>query len=215
MVHTLHPLPYTYTALEPHMDARTVEIHHTAHHNTYVTKLNAALADFPDRANLDLTALQHVLAGTSPAVINNAGGHYNHTLFWQNMGPVGSSNPAPFGELAAKIDEKFGSFEAFKQQFTAAAVNRFASGWAFLTVKQDGSLEVHNTPGHENPLMDGIGTVHGVPILTCDVWEHAYYLKYQQRRPEFVENWWRIVNWDAIVSNYDNYAKNGQAVPFA
>ncbi|CAG9314678.1 unnamed protein product [Blepharisma stoltei] len=214
MVHTLHPLPYSFTALEPSMDALTVEIHYLGHHQTYVTKLNLALAEFPDRANLDLAALQHTVAGSSPAVINNAGGHYNHTLFWQNLAPIGTTNPAPYGELAAKIDEKFGSFDAFKLQFTNAAINRFASGWAWLTVKQDGTLEIHNTPGHENPLMDGIGTVHGVPIMTCDVWEHAYYLKYQHRRPEFIENWWKLVNWDNIVSNYEKYGKRSQAVPF-
>jgi len=141
--------------------------------------------------------------------------HFNRNLYWQNLAPVGTTNTAPFGELAAKIDEKFGSFDNFKAQFTTAAVNRFASGWAFLTIKHDGTLEVHNTPGHENPLMAGVGTVHGFPILTCDVWEHAYYLKYQQRRPEFVENWWRIVNWDAVVNNYESHAKRQQAVPFA
>lgn len=213
MSHVLHPLPYSFTALEPHMDAQTLELHWSKHHQTYVTKLNEALAQFPDKAGLDLTSLQSVVNGTSPGVINNAGGHYNHTLYWQNLAPIGSSNTAPHGELAQKIDERWGSFDTFKTQFSNAAVSRFASGWAFLTLKQDGTLEVHNTPGHDNPLMEGIGSVHGIPILTCDVWEHAYYLKYQNRRPEFVENWWRLINWDAVVNNYEQYAKHGQAVP--
>ena len=214
MSHTLPPLPYSFTSLDPHMDAQTVELHWSKHHQTYITKLNEALPNFPDRAALDLASLQSVVAGTSPAVINNAGGHYNHCLYWQNLAPIGSSNSAPTGELAALIESNFGSFDEFKAKFSAAAVNRFASGWAFLTVKPDGSLTVHNTPGHDNPLMNGVGDVHGVPILTCDVWEHAYYLRYQNRRAEFVDNWWKIVNWDAVVSNYERYGKNHQAVPF-
>ena len=196
------------------MDAQTVEIHWSKHHQTYITKLNEAIGAFPDRASLDIGSLQKVVAGTSPAVINNAGGHYNHCLYWQNMAPVGSANNGPTGELAGIIDRDFDSFQNFKEKFSQAAVNRFASGWAFLTVKPDGTLAVHNTPGHENPLMDGIGDVHGVPILTCDVWEHAYYLRYQNRRPEFVHHWWEIVNWDAVVNNYNEYAKHGRHVPF-
>jgi Fe-Mn family superoxide dismutase len=214
MAHTLPPLPYSFTSLDPHMDAQTVELHWSKHHQTYITKLNEALPGFADRAGLDLLSLQKVVAGTSPAVINNAGGHYNHCLYWQNMAPIGSANSAPFGELAAKIEANFGSFDEFKKNFSAAAVNRFASGWAFLTVKSDGNLAVHNTPGHDNPLMAGIGDVQGVPILTCDVWEHAYYLRYQNRRAEFVENWWRLVNWDAVVNNYETYGKTGLGVPF-
>ena len=214
MAHALPPLPYGLNGLEPHMDAQTVEIHWSKHHQTYVTKLNEALPAFPDRQSLDLASLQKVVFGTNPAVINNAGGHYNHCLYWQNLAPVGSANPAPFGELAALIDSNFNSFDEFKQKFSQAALTRFASGWAFLTLKPDGSLVIHNTPGHDNPLMDGIGDVHGIPILTCDVWEHAYYLRYQNRRSEFVENWWRIVNWDAVANNYGQYAKNGNPVPF-
>lgn len=214
MSHTLPPLPYGFGALEPHMDAMTVELHWSKHHQTYITKLNEALPAFQDRVGLDLASLQKVVAGTNPAVINNAGGHYNHCLYWQNLAPVGSANDRPFGDLAGLIDRSFGSFDEFKAKFTQSAVTRFASGWAFLTLKNDGTLAVHNTPGHDNPLMENIGDVHGVPILTCDVWEHAYYLKFQNRRPEFVENWWRIVNWDAVVNNYEKYAKNGQPVPF-
>jgi Fe-Mn family superoxide dismutase len=196
------------------MDAQTVELHWSKHHQTYITNLNNALPAFQDRLNLDLASLQKVVLGTSPAVINNAGGHYNHCLYWQNLAPIGSANSSPFGELSELINSSFGSFDEFKSKFSAAAVSRFASGWAFLTLKADGSLTVHNTPGHDNPLMDGIGEVHGIPILTCDVWEHAYYLKYQNRRAEFVENWWKLVNWDAVVNNYERYAKNHQAVPF-
>ena len=161
-----------------------------------------------------MASLQKVVNGTNAAVINNAGGHYNHCLYWQNLASIGSANSGPFGELAALIERSFNSFDEFKQKFSQAAVSRFASGWAFLTLKADGTLAVHNTPGHDNPLMEGIGEVHGIPILTCDVWEHAYYLRYQNRRAEFVENWWKIVNWDAVNSNYENYAKHGNPVPF-
>jgi Fe-Mn family superoxide dismutase len=130
------------------------------------------------------------------------------------MAPIGAANTLPHGLLAAKIEESFGSFDSFKEQFSAAAVTRFASGWAFLTVKADGSLVVHNTPGHDNPLMETVSDVQGIPILTCDVWEHAYYLRYQNRRAEFVDNWWKIVNWDAVVSNYTEFALRGSPVPF-
>ena len=148
MAHALLPLPYDFTALEPYMDAQTLEIHWSKHHQSYVTKLNAALPNFPDLANLGITELQAQVAGTSPGILNNAGGIYNHNLYWQNMCTVGSSNPAPHGELAAIIDQSFGSFDAFKQQFTAAAVAHFASGWTFLTLAADGNLVVHSTPGH-------------------------------------------------------------------
>lgn len=214
MSYVLPPLPYGLNALEPHMDAQTVELHWSKHHQTYITKLNEAIVAFPEVSNLDIASLQEVVARTNAASINNAGGHYNHCLYWQNMAPIGSANTAPHGELAALIDSNFNSFDEFKQKFSQAAVGRFASGWAFLTLKADGTLAVHNTPGHENPLMNGIGEVHGVPILTCDVWEHAYYLRYQNRRPEFVENWWKLVNWDIVVNNYENFAKQGKPVPF-
>jgi superoxide dismutase, Fe-Mn family len=214
MAYTLPPLPYALNALEPHMDAQTVELHWSKHHQGYITKLNETIVAFPEKQGLDIATLNASLQGTNSTVQNMAGGHYNHCLYWQNLAPIGASNTAPFGELAALIESNFNSFDEFKQKFSAAAASRFASGWAFLTVKPDGSLAVHNTPYHDNPLMVGVGEVSGIPILTCDVWEHAYYLKYQNRRPEFVENWWKLVNWDAVVQNYLQYAKNGQPVPF-
>jgi Fe-Mn family superoxide dismutase len=213
MVHTLPALPYAYDALEPHMDAMTVNIHHTKHHQTYVTKLNEALASNAELAALDLTALQSSLGAATPAARNMGGGHYNHSLYWQNMAPIGSSNPAPFGPLKDLLDRSFGTYDAFKEQFSQAAITRFASGWAFLTLKADGTLAVHNTPNHDNPLMNVAGDLHGIPILTCDVWEHAYYLKHQGRRNEFVAAWWNLVNWDAVCANYTNYAAQGHPVP--
>lgn len=214
MSHVLPRLAYDYGALDPHMDALTVEIHLTKHHQAYITNLNKALEGDEERLSLGIAELQQSAGYAGPAIRNNAGGHYNHCLYWQNMAPVGSSSPLPHGPLASKIDEVYGSFDTFKEQFSAAAVTRFASGWAFLTVKADGSLAVHNTPGHDNPLMETVCDVQGIPILTCDVWEHAYYLKYQNRRAEFVDNWWRIVNWDAVVHNYTEYALRGSPVPF-
>lgn len=214
MSHVLVPLSYGYEALEPHMDAQTVHLHHSAHHNSYVVKLNAALADDEERKGLDLASLQYVAGYAGLAVRNNGGGHYNHCLYWQNMAPIGSANTKPFGGLEEKIDQTWGSFDKFKEAFSQAAIGRFASGWAFLTLKSDGTLVVHNTPNHDNPLMETVSDVQGIPILTCDVWEHAYYLKYQNRRNEFVENWWKLVNWDAVVNNYEQYALQGRPVPF-
>ena len=214
MAHELKPLPYEFTALEPHMDARTVELHWGAHHRSYVTKLNAALEQFPDKSSVDLTSLLGQVAGTSAGVINNAGGHYNHCLYWQNMTSMGSANERPFGELMAKIEEKFGSYDEFKKQFSDIVVGTFGSGWAWLTVGSDGNVFVQGTRGHDNALMAGYAAETGIPILTCDVWEHAFYLKYQNRKQEYVENWWKLVNWDAVCNNYENYAKQGNPVPF-
>ena len=195
------------------MDAQTVNLHHSKHHQTYVTKLNEALVATPDLASLDLTALQARLGAAPPGVRNNGGGHYNHSLYWQNMAPVGSANVRPFGPLKDLIERDFGTYESFQEKFNQAAITRFASGWAFLTLQPDGRLTVHNTPGHDNPLMNVAGDVHGIPVLTCDVWEHAYYLKHQGRRNEFVASWWNLVNWDAVCANYTNYAAQGRPVP--
>ena len=199
MAHTLSPLPYDKTALEPHIDAATMEIHHGRHHNAYVTNLNAAIAG---NAELEALSIEDLCKGIANVpenirgpVRNNGGGHFNHTLFWNIMGP--NAGGAPSGELGDAINATFGSFDAFKEAFAKAGVTRFGSGWAWLLVK-DGKLAVTSTPNQDNPLMDGSGT----PILGCDVWEHAYYLKYQNKRPDYIAAWWNVVNWDAVAKNY-------------
>lgn len=188
-------LPYSYDALEPHIDARTMEIHHSKHHAAYVSKLNKALEDHPDLAQKDVKDLLADYANlpdsARQAVINNGGGHVNHTLFWQIMAP--QSGGAPKGELADAIAKEFGSFDAFKEKFSNAALTRFGSGWAWLAVDQNGKLHVTSTANQESPLMVG-----QTPILGLDVWEHAYYLNYQNRRPDYVAAWWNVVNWDAV-----------------
>ncbi len=201
MAHTLPPLPYDKTALEPHIDATTMEIHHGRHHNAYVTNLNNAIAG---NAELEAKSIEdlckdiaNVPEGIRAAVRNNGGGHFNHTLFWNIMGP--NAGGPPTGELAEAINAAFGSFEAFKEAFAKAGATRFGSGWAWLVVK-DGKLAVTSTPNQDNPLMDGSGT----PILGCDVWEHAYYLKYQNKRPDYITAWWNVVNWSAVA---DLFAK--------
>jgi Fe-Mn family superoxide dismutase len=214
MSHKLLPLPYSYEALEPHMDAETVNIHYNSHHKTYVQNLNKALEGDEEKKTLDLASLMRVVSTSTTGVRNNGGGHYNHSLYWQNMAPVGTSNTRPFGGLQEKIDQCFGSFDQFKEKFTSACIGQFSNGWGWLTVKIDGSLVVHSTMGHNNPLMAGVSEVVGIPILTCDVWEHAYYLKYKSKRADFVENWWKIVNWDAVVTNYEQYALTGNPVAF-
>ena len=201
MAHTLPPLPYDKAALEPHIDAATMEIHHGRHHNAYVTNLNAALAGKADLEALSIEDLcknlAKVPADIQGAVRNNGGGHFNHSLFWNLMAP--NAGGAPTGKLAEAIDATFGSFDAFKEAFAKAGVTRFGSGWAWLVVK-DGKLTITSTPNQDNPLMDGSGT----PILGCDVWEHAYYLKYQNKRPDYIGAWWNVVNWNAVA---DLYAK--------
>jgi len=199
MAFTLAPLSYTNNALEPHIDARTMEIHHDKHHNAYVTNLNKALEAHPD---LQAMSIEDLLAGldTLPegirnAVRNNGGGHWNHTFFWNVMTPGGSN--VPTGELAAAIDRDFGSFQAFKDQFKAAAGARFGSGWVWLVVSTAGALSIESTPNQDNPHMAGKTAILGV-----DVWEHAYYLNYQNRRPDYVEAWWNVVNWDVVASGY-------------
>ena len=188
-------LPYSYDALEPYIDARTMEFHHTKHHQGYVSKFNKALEDHPDLARRsveDLLADCANLPDTArQAIINNGGGHVNHTLFWQIMGP--SKNGEPQGELADAIERAFGGFASFKEQFSNAAATRFGSGWAWLTLGRNDRLQVSSTANQDSPLMEG-----HTPILGLDVWEHAYYLKYQNRRPDYIAAWWNVVNWDAV-----------------
>lgn len=196
--HELPKLPYAYDALEPHIDARTMEIHHTKHHNTYVTKLNEAIAG---NSELEAKSLEELLTNLDAvpetvrtAVRNNGGGHFNHTLFWEIMGP--NAGGAPTGELAEAITKAFGSFDAFKEQFSAAAAGRFGSGWAWLVVN-NGALEVTSTPNQDTPISEG-----KTPILGLDVWEHAYYLKFQNKRPDYIAAFWNVVNWDEVAKRY-------------
>jgi Fe-Mn family superoxide dismutase len=195
---TLPPLPYPADALEPHIDAQTMQIHHDRHHQTYVTNVNNALANNPDLAALSvedlIKDLNRVPENIRTAVRNNGGGHANHTLFWEIMGPGGGQ---PSGDLANAINQAFGSFDDFKQQVSQAATTRFGSGWGWLSVEPGGKLRVESTPNQDSPLMDG-----RTPILGVDVWEHAYYLKYQNRRPDYLAAWWNTVNWDAVAKRY-------------
>ncbi|MBB5032055.1 superoxide dismutase [Prosthecobacter vanneervenii] len=199
MAHTLPPLPYPTNALEPHIDQQTMEIHHGRHHNAYVTNLNNAIAGKADLEALSIEDLckniSKLPADVQGPIRNNGGGHFNHTLFWNIMGP--NAGGAPTGALGDAITATFGSFDAFKEAFGKAGVTRFGSGWAWLVVK-DGKLAITSTPNQDNPLMDGSGT----PILGCDVWEHAYYLKYQNKRPDYIAAWWNAVNWTAVAANY-------------
>ena len=200
MAHELPPLPYAYDALEPHIDEQTMRIHHDKHHQTYITNLNAALeghSDLEGKSAEELVSdLDSVPEGIRTAVRNNGGGHANHTFFWEIMGPDGGG--APSGALGEAIDSTFGSFDDFKGQVAAAAAARFGSGWAWLTVDSDGALQVESTANQDSPLSDG-----RTPILGVDVWEHAYYLKYQNLRPKYVEAWWNTVNWSAVASRYE------------
>ena len=194
MAHSLPDLPYEYNALEPHIDEQTMRIHHTKHHQTYVDKLNDAIGG-SDLEQKDVESLlrdfSSVPEDKKPAVRNHAGGHANHSLFWTIMKPGGGGKPG--GDAAAAIDGAFGSFDTFKEKFTAAALGVFGSGWAWL-VKSGGKLELLSKPNQDSPLADGL-----VPVMGLDVWEHAYYLKYQNRRPEYVEAWWSVVNWDEVA----------------
>jgi Fe-Mn family superoxide dismutase len=193
MAFTLPALPYAFDALEPHIDARTMEIHHGKHHNAYVTNLNAAVAG----TEWESKSLEEILANISklsPAVRNNGGGHWNHSFFWQIMGPNAGGNPT--GEVAAAIDSAFGSFDNFKTEFAKAGTTRFGSGWAWLTAA-GGKLTISSTANQDNPLMD-IAEVKGTPILGLDVWEHAYYLHYQNRRPDYITAFFNVINWDEV-----------------
>lgn len=196
MAHSLPALPYAFDALEPHIDAKTMEIHHDKHHNGYVTKLNDAIAG-TDAENKSLEELMANMSNYSTAVRNNGGGHYNHTLFWDILGPNGGE---PTGDLAAAITETFGSLDTLKEKMNAAGAGRFGSGWAWLIVK-DGKLDVCSTPNQDNPLMDD-AEVKGTPILGIDVWEHAYYLKYQNKRPDYLSAIWNVINWDNVAKRY-------------
>ena len=189
----LPQLPYAYDALEPYIDKMTMEIHHTKHHNAYVTNLNKAV-EGTELEGKSLEELFKSIAKLPAAVRNNGGGHWNHSLFWTLMKQNGGGNPT--GKIADAINSAFGSFDEFKNKFNTAAATRFGSGWAWLLV-QDGKLVVSSTPNQDNPLMD-VADVKGTPILGLDVWEHAYYLKYQNRRPEYIDNWWNVVNWDKV-----------------
>jgi Fe-Mn family superoxide dismutase len=200
MAFQLPALPYPNNALEPHIDALTMEIHHDRHHNTYVTNLNAALEKEPELQDKSieelLTDLNAVPEAIRTAVRNNGGGHANHTLFWEVIGPNGGG--APTGALAAAIDSELGGFDKFKEDFAAAATTRFGSGWAWLVVK-DGKLAVTSTPNQDNPISEG-----ATPILGLDVWEHAYYLNYQNKRPDYIKAFWNVVNWEEVGKRYES-----------
>jgi len=197
MAFELPALPYAPDALEPNIDAKTMEIHHGKHHNGYVTNLNNAIAG----TDLEGKSLKELLkvAGSNTAVRNNGGGHYNHSLFWKILSPDGGG--APTGELATAIDAKFGSFDSFKETFNKAAATRFGSGWAWLCIDTNKELNVCSSPNQDNPLMD-ISECPGTPIMGLDVWEHAYYLNYQNRRPDYISAFWNLINWDEVTKNY-------------
>ncbi|MET7255034.1 superoxide dismutase [Dyadobacter fermentans] len=198
MAFTLDPLPYANNALEPHFDALTMEIHHDRHHQAYVTNLNAAVAG----TELEGKTIEELLAGISKApapVRNNGGGHWNHTFFWKSLSATGGGEPT--GELGKAITAKFGSFAAFKDEFKKASIGRFGSGWAWLIVKEGGEIAITSTPNQDNPLMD-IAEVKGTPVIGLDVWEHAYYLKYQNKRPDYIDAYWNVVDWKAADALY-------------
>jgi Fe-Mn family superoxide dismutase len=197
MAFTLPPLPYAYDALEPHIDKTTMQIHHGKHHQAYVDNLNKAIAGTPNE-NKSLEELVKVAGTISPAVRNNGGGHWNHSFFWEILGP--QSGGTPSGNLGEAINAAFGSFDGFKEKFNAAGVGRFGSGWAWL-ILQEGKLVISATPNQDNPLMD-VAEVKGTPLLGVDVWEHAYYLKYQNRRPEYLSNIWNVINWNKVSEHF-------------
>jgi Fe-Mn family superoxide dismutase len=197
MLFTLAPLPYAHEALEPHIDTLTMQIHHGKHHQAYVDNLNKAIAG-TENENKSIEELVKQAGSISAAVRNNGGGHWNHTFFWESLAPNAGGTPA--GALADAITAAFGSFDAFKEKFAAAGLARFGSGWAWLIVK-DGKLEISSTPNQDNPLMD-IAEVKGTPILGCDVWEHAYYLKYQNKRADYLAAFWHLVNWTKATERF-------------
>ncbi|MEO6053583.1 MAG: superoxide dismutase [Chthoniobacterales bacterium] len=204
MAYELPPLPYPAAALEPHIDAKTMEIHHDKHHAAYVTNLNKALegnAELAGKSICDLIKnIKAVPEAIRGPVRNNGGGHWNHTFFWKIMGAGKGGKPS--GKLAEAIDKAFGSFDEFKAKFEAGGVGRFGSGWVWLIVKSDKSIAIVSTPNQDNPLMD-VAEVAGAPVIGCDVWEHAYYLHYQNRRPDYLKAWWNAVDWDAAGKNYE------------
>jgi Fe-Mn family superoxide dismutase len=204
MAYELPKLPYPYDALEPHIDAKTMEIHYTKHHQAYIDNVNKAIkgkADLEKKSVEDLISdLKAVPEDIRTVVRNNGGGHANHSFFWKIMGPNAGGEPK--GKLADDIKSTFGSFDAFKEKLAAAGVGRFGSGWAWL-VRNNGKLEIVSTANQDNPLMGkAISGAEGTPVLGVDVWEHAYYLKYQNRRPDYIKAWWNVVNWDAVAKNY-------------
>ncbi|HSU29496.1 MAG TPA: superoxide dismutase [Chitinophagaceae bacterium] len=194
MAFTLAPLPYAHSALEPHIDTKTMEIHHGKHHQAYVDNLNKAIAGTPNE-NKSLAELVAHAGTISPAVRNNAGGHWNHTFFWESLSK--DAGGAPAGKLAKAIDDAFGSFDEFKTKFALAGMGRFGSGWAWL-IEKDGKLEISSTPNQDNPLMD-VAEVKGKPVLGVDVWEHAYYLKYQNKRADYLAAIWNVVDWKKVA----------------
>jgi len=203
MAYELPPLPYPVDALEPHIDAKTMEIHHDKHHQAYITNANNALKDYPQLAAkpveeliADLSALPEAIR---TVVRNNAGGHANHSFFWLILGP--NAGGSPKGKLADAITSTFGSFDQFKEKFQAAGAGRFGSGWAWLVINKAGSLEITSTPNQDSPIMDGLK-----PLLGIDVWEHAYYLKYQNRRPDYLKAVWNVINWDAVSKHFETAA---------
>lgn len=196
MAFSLPDLPYAFDALEPHIDAKTMEIHHGKHHAGYTSKLNAAI----EGTDLEGKSIEDLLKSpANTAIRNNGGGYYNHNLFWEIMSPQGGG--APSGSLAASIDGAFGSYEGFKDSFAAAAASRFGSGWAWLIKKADGSLAITSTPNQDNPLMD-VAEEQGTPVLGLDVWEHAYYLHYQNRRPDYITAFFNVINWNKVAELY-------------
>lgn len=198
MAFTLPPLPYAYDALEPHIDAETMQIHHNKHHGAYVTNLNKAVAG-TEAEGLALEEILRKVSKFPEAIRNNAGGHFNHSLFWINMAPGIETGPS--GKLATVINATWGSPEEFKQKFAAEASARFGSGWAWLIKNKEGKLQITSTPNQDNPLMD-VAEVQGEPLFGIDLWEHAYYLKYESRRPEYISAWWNLVNWEDISKRF-------------
>jgi Fe-Mn family superoxide dismutase len=198
MAFTLPPLPYAPDALEPHIDKLTMEIHHGKHHQAYVDNLNKAIAGTPNE-NKTLEELVESAGSISPAVRNNGGGHWNHTFFWNSLSA--NAGGVPSGKLANAINEAFGSFDEFKTKFAAAGIGRFGSGWAWLIMKKDGKLDISSTPNQDNPLMD-VAETKGVPLLGIDVWEHAYYLKYQNKRADYLAAIWNVLNWNKVAERF-------------
>ena len=199
MAFTLPPLPYAFNALEPHIDAQTMQIHHDKHHQAYVDNLNKAIAG-TEHENKSLEEIVAMAGKISPAVRNNGGGHWNHSFFWEILGPGGGQ---PSGKLADAINQTFGSLDGLKEKVNAAGATRFGSGWAWLIVDADKKLRIGSTPNQDNPLMD-VSDLKGFPLLGLDVWEHAYYLRYQNKRADYIANWWKVVNWNFIEDRYQS-----------
>ena len=204
---TLPSLPFNYIDLEPYIDTQTMYLHHKMHHNTYVTKLNEGLQSH----HLESSDIYTALASTIPIIRNNSGGHYNHCFFWNMLCKPGSSNSVPTGTLKQQIESEFGSCDEFKKKFKDAALSVFGSGWAWLGVEKDsGKLAITTTANQDSPLVEGRSAISLIPVLGLDVWEHAYYLKYNNRRPEYIEQFWNVCNWDKVCEFYEDYASKGK-----